>query len=74
MGQKAHICYSDLYMIKWIQEKYIILNLGFGLKYVLALWHMDRFRHYNLSSQKRSKQSFDLEAMHFPNDQLKFSA
>lgn len=40
MEQKAHICYSDLYMIKWIQEKYIILNLDFGLKYVypFGIW------------------------------------
>lgn len=45
----------------------------FWLKICLSLWHMDRFSHCNLSSQKRSKQSFDLEAMHFPNDQLKFS-
>lgn len=45
----------------------------FWLETCFSLWHKDRVSHYNLSSQKRGKQSFDLEAMHFPNDQPKFS-
>lgn len=48
-------------------------KFGFWLEICLPCWHIDRFTHYNSSSQKRSKHSFRLEAIYFPADQPRLS-
>lgn len=72
MEKNTYLLFRLLYDQMDTREIYYF-ETGFWLEICLSLWHMNRFSHYNLSTQKRYKELFNLQAISFPNDQSKFS-
>lgn len=72
MGKKHILLFRLIYDQMDTGEIYYF-EIGFWLEICLSLWHMERFSHYNLSTQKRYKQLFNLQVTRFPNDQSKCS-